>query len=221
MKKTLLLTLMTVSLMTTVQAKGLIGIIDTYIIVKSGKVINVASNEVTEDGRAKYFDYSENKSKTIEFSELSKSTRNEIAGVRAGEFILMTTKVVNSPELISRYCEVYNVFENSMAQVGCKAYAQDNKGKLFPTNRLEFIVQNVRSTIAEVKSLDGINKGQAVELRVNTLNAKAGRNVRVLAIFANGEALVQKLGFGLLDSSSIIYKSSVDRVRVSDLSKFN
>lgn len=219
MKKTLLLSLMTVSLMTTAQSKGLIGVIDTYIIEKSGQVIDVASNEISENGMAKYYDYKTNKRKTIDLSELSKSTKKEIAGVKAGEYILLTTKVANSSELISRYCEVYNVFENSMAEVGCKTYAQDNEKKILETIRLDYIVKNVRSVIAEVESLNGVKKGEAMELRVDTPSAKVGRNVRVLVIFANGEALVQKIGFGLLDSSSILYKTSVDRVRVSDLSK--
>jgi len=220
--KTLLLTLMTISMLSTAQAKGLIGIIETYIIEKNGMVINVASNEVSEDGRAPYFDYSANKKKTIELSELSKATNKEIDGVKAGEMILMTTKVSGSnTELISRYCEVSNVFENQMADVTCKTYEKD-KLDLLNFGSLNFIVKNVRSVIAEVASLNGIRRSEAVELRINTKNTKAGKKVRVLAIFANGEALVQKIGLSnLTDSSSIIHKKTADRVHISDLSKLD
>lgn len=220
--KTLLLTLMTISMISTAQAKGLIGIIETYIIEKNGMVINVASNEVSADGRAPYFDYSANKKKVIELSELSKATNKEIDGVKTGEMILMTTKVSGSnTEVISRYCEVSNVFENHMAQVSCKMYAKD-KRELFNTGSFEFIVKNVRSVIAEVASLNGIRKNEAVELRINTKNAKAGKNVKVLAIFANREALVQKIGLSnFTDSASIIHKKTVDRVRISDLNKLD
>jgi ribosomal protein S17E len=219
--KTLLLTLMTVSMLSTAQAKGLIGIIETYIIKKNGKVINVASNEISKDGRALYFDYSTNKKKLIEFTELSKATKKEIAGVKAGEMILLTTKVSGSnTELISRYCEVSNVFENHMADVSCKMYERDKRG-LFDSGSMRFIVKNVRSVIAEVASLNGIRRSEVVELRINTKNAKAGKNVRVLAIFANGEALVQKIKLSLNNTPSIIHKKTADRVRIADLSKLN
>lgn len=218
--KTLLLTLLTVSMLSTAQA-GLIGIIETYIIEKNGKVINVASNEVSKDGMALYFDYSTNKKRSIHLSELSKATNKEIDGVKAGEMILMTTKVSGSDtELISRYCKVYNVFENHMADASCKMYKKD-KREFFDSGSLQFIVKNVRSVIAEVASLNGIRKNEVVELRINTNNAKAGKNVRVLAIFANGEALVQKTGFNLNESAAIIHKLTVDRVRVSDLNKLD
>lgn len=218
--KTLLLTLLTVSMFSTAHA-GLIGIIETYIIEKNGKVINVASNEISKDGIALYFDYSTNKKRGIHLSELSKATNKEIDGVKAGEMILMTTKVSGSnTELISRYCEVSNVFENHMAEVSCKMYKND-KRELFNSGSFEFIVKNVRSVIEEVASLNGIRKSEAVELRINTKNAKAGKNVRVLAIFANGEALVQKIGFNLTDSASIIHMKTADRVRISDLSKLD
>lgn len=222
MKKTLLLTLMTVSFISSVQAKSLFGTIDSYIIEKTNQVIQVASNEISDDGVVSYFDYKEGKRKTINRSEISKSTLKEIAGVKIGEVILLNTGVANSAtETITRYCQVFNVFENSMAYVGCKTYAEDNKAGVIKATRLDFIVNNVESVVAEVSSSEGIKKGEIAELRINTKSAKAGRNVKVLAIFANGEALVQKVGFSFLDTSSIVYQSSVDRVQLSDLSKLN
>lgn len=219
MKKTLLLTLMTVSFMTTAQA-GIFGTVDKYIIQKTGQVIEVSSNDISKDGIVKFFDYKEHKKKTIELSELSKSTINEIAGVKAGEVILLTTGAANSStETVSRVCQVFNVFESKQAHVGCKTYEEDNKNGAIATNRLDFIVNNVESVVAEVKSSEGLSKGEKAELRIDTRSAKAGRNVKVLAIFANGEVLVQKFGFNILDTNSIIHQSSVDRVTLSDLNK--
>lgn len=220
MKKTLLLTLMTVSFISSVQAKSFFGTTDYYIVEKTQEVIAIGSNSISDNGVAEYYDYKESKRKTIDISEVSKSTKKEIAGVKAGEVILLTTGVANSPgETISRYCQVFNLFENSMAFVGCKTYEEDNKEGVIVATRLDFVVGNVNSVVAEVESLDGIKKGETVELAVNTKNAKAGRNVKVLAIFANGEALVQKVGLSFLDTSGIVYQAVVDRVQLSDLSK--
>lgn len=222
MKKPLLLALMTLSFVSSVQAKAFFGTMDYYIVEKTKEIIEIGSNDISEDGVATYFDYKKSKRLKIDISEVSKSTRKEIAGVAAGETILLTTGVANSDtESISRYCQVFNLFENSMAYVGCKTYEEDNKKGIIKATRLDFIISDVKLVVAEVASLDGIKKGEIAELRINTKSAKAGRNVKVLAIFANGEALVQKLGFGLIDTSGIVNKLSVDRVLLSDLNKLN
>ncbi len=221
MKTALLLSLMAVSLMTTANAKGFFGTVDKYIIARTGQVIEVGSNDI-DNGVAEYFDYRESKRKTINMSELSKSTREEIAGVKAGETILLTTGVANSTDgsTISRYCTVFYVFENKMSHVGCKTYAEDNIAGQIAANRLDFIVGNVESVIAEVASLEGFKTNEAVELAVNTKYSKAGREVKILAIFANGEVLVQKTGFNVLDTGSIVTKhGAIDRVLLSDLNK--
>lgn len=221
MIKALTLTILTASLINSAQAKPLMGINETYLIERSGTVITVASNNISKDGIAKYMDLKTSKMKSIEFSELSKATKKEIYGVKAGEYILLTNKVVDSSRLISRYCEVNNVFENKMAEVGCKIYRIDEEKKNIPTIRLKYIVKDLRSVTAEVSSLDKIKKGEVVELRINTKHAIAGKKVKVLAIFANREVLVEKTGFKILDSKSILFKAFVDRVRISDLNKLD
>lgn len=223
MKTTLLMTLVTLSLTSQVHAKSFFGTVDKYIINKTNEVIEIGSNEIEDDGKtASYYNYRESKRKTIDMSEVSKSTREEIAGVKAGETILVTTGVARSKtETISRFCAVFNVFENGKAQVGCRTYKEDYVPGYAIPNRMDFIINHVSLVTAEVESLDGFNKGETAELRINTENAKAGRNVRILAIFANGEALVQKVGFGILDTSSIVYKSGIDRIQLSDLNKLN
>lgn len=169
---------------------------------------------------AKFYDYRESKRKSIEMDKVSKATREEIAGVKAGEIALVTTYVGTSKtKTTSRYCEVFYVFENKQASVGCSTSIEDaNKRGEIP-RRLDFIINDVENITAEVESIDGIKKGDFVELRVDAKFAKANRKVRVLALMANGEALVQKIGFGLIDTSSIVYKGEVDRVQASDLMK--
>ncbi len=219
MKKTVLFTLMTISFMSQVHAKSLFGTVDKYLDVKNQSVVEIGSNEISDDGRtASYYDYRDSKRKTIDMNDVSKSTREEIAGVKAGEAILVTTLAANSKtETVSRYCEVFYVFENKEAYVGCKSTQADYiPGYQFP-ERFDFVINNVENVTAEVATLDGFSKGDTAELGINTENAKAGRSIRILAIFANGEALIQKTGFSQFDTSGLVYKRGVDRVKLSDL----
>ncbi len=222
MKKTLLLSLMTISFMSQVQAKAFFGRVEKYIIPATGQIIEIASNEIEDDGQtAEFYDYRDGKRKNIDMSTVSKSTREEIAGVKAGEAILVTTQAGNDKtKTVSRYCAVFYVFENKQAFVGCNTTVEADRipGYALPT-RMDFIVNNVENVIAQVEEHDGVKKGDIMELRINTANAKAGRNMRVLAVFANGEVLVEKAGLGFLDTNSIVYRGGVDRVTTSDLSK--
>lgn len=221
MKKTLLLSLMTISFLSQAHAKSFFGRVEKYIIPATGQVIEIASNEIEDDGlTAEFFDYRDSKRKNIDMSTVSKSTREEIAGVKAGEAILVTTLVGNSKtETTSRYCAVFYVFENKQAMVGCATSSVDNIPGYVTPRRMDFIINNVENVIAQVEERDGVKKGDIMELRINTANAKAGRNVRVLAVFANGEVLVEKAGLGFLDTNSLPYRGGVDRVTTADLSK--
>ena len=223
MKKSLVATLSIVLLAsaTQVSAKSLIGTIGKYIINENNRIIEIASNEIEDDGlTATYYDYEARKRLSINMSEVTKSTRQSINEVSAGEMILVTTGIArNNGVTVSRYCEVYYLFENKKAYVGCKTYEVDSINGYSRPNRLDFIVNNVENVVAEVSQVENLAKGDTATLRIDTKNAKAGRSVRVLALFNNGEALVQKLGFGVLDTSSIVYKSNIDRVQIADLVK--
>lgn len=211
---------LTVSLSSVVQAKAFFGTIDKYLVVKTAQVIEVGSNDV-EDGVATYYDYRTSKRKTIDLSELSKSTREEIAGVKAGERVLARTYVANSKtETVVRFCEVFYLFENKQAYIGCKATEADRINGYELPNRFDFIINNVEQVIAEVETLDGFKTNEIAELRVDTENLKAGKNVRVLAIFTNGEALIQKAGFSVLDTSGVLNKlGAVEKIKLTDLNK--
>jgi hypothetical protein len=204
---------------TQVSAKPLIGTIGKYIINENNRIIEIGSTEIEDDGlTATYYDYVARKRLSINMSEVSKSTRESINNVSAGEMILVTTGTArNNGETVNRYCQVFHLFENKKAYVGCKTYDIDNINGYARPNRLDFIINNVENVVAEVSKVDELEKGGIATLRVDTKNAKAGRNVRILALFTNGEALVQKLGLGVLDTNSIVYKSNIDRVNIGDL----
>ncbi|MFA6235923.1 MAG: hypothetical protein WC635_01245 [Bacteriovorax sp.] len=222
MKTALLLSTLSLFLSSTAYSKGIIGTVDKYLVVKTGQVIEVGSTEI-DDGIATYYDYSVSKRKKIEVSELSKSTRKEIAGVKAGESILARTYLGNSrTETIIRICEVFYLFENQQAYVGCKSTEADRVPGYQLPNRFDFIINNVENVTAEAASLEGFEKGENAELTIDTESIKAGRTVRILVIYTNGEALVQKAGFNILDSSGILNKlGAVEKIQLSSLSKLN
>lgn len=219
MKNGLILAILATSIFTSAEAKSLIGRIEKYIIPSTGQIIEIGTNEISDDGKTgEYFDYRDHKRKEIEMDKLSKLTNEKIAGVQIGDTILVTTTIANSRiETISRYCEVYNLFENKEAYVGCKSYEVDIiPGYSLPI-RFDYIVKNVESVTPEVESLDGFTKGQTAKLKIKTENNKIGKNVKILSILSNGEVLVQSRMAGLLSNSSIIYKGEVDRVTTKDL----
>jgi len=214
MKTALLMAFTVLSLQSVAHAKSLIGRVDKYIILNSNQIIEIASNEI-EDGKGKYYDYAEHKWKTIDMNDVSKGTTEEISGVKAGERILATTMVANSKtETVSRYCQVFYVFENKKAYVGCKSTEADIIPGYQTPNRFDFIVENVESVTAEVSSLNDFSTKEIAELNTDTKNFSSGTKVKILAIFANGEALIQKSGFNILDTSDVLNKlGAVDRFK--------
>lgn len=221
MKTTLLLTLVFSALISNANAGGFIGRVDHYIETRTGNVVEISSNDIEKDGTASFFDYSIHAKRTVNINDYSKNTRMEIAGVKAGEKILARTLKQNSnSETVSRYCEVFYLFENKMAYVGCKATEADRINGYALPNRFDFIVNNVENVTAEVSELDGFKKGEVAELRINTKSAKALERLKILVIFANGEVLAQKAGLNVLDTSGILYKhGAVERIHLSDLNK--
>ncbi len=218
MKKALLLSLMTIAFISQAQAKSFFGRVDKYI-MKNNQIIEIGSNDI-ENGKGIYYDYRDGKRKSIEMSEVSKSTDKEIAGVQIGEIILLNTGIANDKTggIINRYCSVFSVFENGLAYVGCKTYKEDNANGQIATDRLDFIVSlgNVNVT-PEIAELEGVKKGDYRTVH-NSSDIKIGTKVKVLAIFDNGEVLVQKAGFNILDTSGIINKhGEVFRLSISDL----
>ncbi len=203
------------------EAREIVSKIRKYIHKDSNQIIELGGWDLSEDGKTnKYYNYNTRKQETVLMEDYVIQTFDEIANVRAGEMIIAKTLVGNSKtETIDRLCEVYYLFENKKAYVGCKSYEQDSIPGYARPSRFDFIVNNVENIIAEVSEIDGMKKGDLAEMLIDAEEIKNGKTVRILAVMANGEALVQKMGFSVLDSSSIIYKSGVVRVKLTDLRK--
>lgn len=214
MKKALLLTLMTVSFVSAAQAKSFFGRMESYLDLRNGSIIEIASNEINDDGTATYFDQKTRKDKIINLKDTSKETKAEIAGVKAGKRILVTSNLgitANAP--VTRFCEVSILFENKMALAKCKATENDNQPNVF-----SYTVQNVEDVVAEVDNIQAVEENDIIELGTDTGVAKAGEKVRVLAVFASGEALVEKHGLSILDRAGVLYKlRAVEIVSISDI----
>lgn len=181
-----------------------------YINIKTGELIEASVNDI-EDDQVKYFDYSDSKRKKVPLIDLSKQTNDRIAGVKAGELVLVPFGKETKP------CEVYYVFANGMARIGCQT------GKMLGNISIDrpaigqFNLNHVANVIPEVATLDGRNKKDYAVMSINIGKLKAGANVRIEAIFANGEALVQKMNISFLDSSGVIRKHNIERVKLEDL----
>lgn len=195
--------------------------VNKYIHKDTNQIIELGGWDLSEDGKTNvYYNYATSKRETILMADYVPATQAEIAGVKAGEMIIAKTYIAHSKtEVIERVCQVYYLFENQKAYVGCKSYEADNLAGYATPSRFDFIINNVEQVVGQVEELDGFKKGDLAELSVETKSIKNGKTVRVLAVMANGEALVQKMGFSVLDSSAIIYKGGVERVRLTDLRK--
>lgn len=195
--------------------------LNKFIHKDSNQIIELGGWDLSEDGKTNvFFNYETGKRETILMADYVPATQNEIANVRAGEVIIAKTYVAHSKtEVIERVCQVFYLFENKKAYVGCKSYENDNLAGYNTPARFDFIINNVEDVVAEVVELDGFKKGELAELQVDTDSIKNGKTVRVLAVMANGEAIVQKMGFSILDTSSIVYKGGIERVRLTDLRK--
>jgi hypothetical protein len=220
MKAILALMILSISFQS-LEAREWVSKVRKYIHKDSNQIIELGGWDLSEDGKTnKFYNYKTGKQETIQMEDYIIQTFDEIANVRAGEVVIAKTLVGNSrSETIERICDVYYLFENKKAYLGCKSYEKDAiPGYSIPA-RFDFIVNNVENIVAEVSELDGFKKGDVAEILVDANSIKNGKTIRVLAVMANGEAIVQKMGFSVLDSSSIIYKGGVERVKLSDLRK--
>lgn len=220
MKKFFMLSVLsTAMLVQSASAREWVSKVRKYIHKDTNQIIELGGWDLSEDGKTnKHSNYKTGKREVVQMEDYVIDTYGEIAGVSPGEYILVDTLVGNSKtETINRFCQVYNLFENKKAYVGCRTYEADRIPGYRLPERLDYIIHNVEQVVAQVESVDGIQKGTIAELAVETETIKLGKNVRVLAVFANGEALVERAGFGFLDTSSIVYKGNVEKVKVSDL----
>jgi hypothetical protein len=159
----------------------------------------------TQTGR--YFDYREEKYKTVSLSDISRETHETIQGVKEGNMVLVKFSTTSL-----KPCEVWNLYENAIAHVGCTT------GKI--TNRPELATYPVAIDIMikEVKSLEGFVQKDKVRLMKDSGDLSKGDLVRIEHIFRNGSAMVQKMGLNLIDTSGLLLKEKVQVVELKDLS---
>jgi hypothetical protein len=164
-----------------------------------------------ELGTAVYFDYADSIKKTVNISDLSKETSKSVNGVKSGSLVLLVEKN-------HKFCETFHVFENGVAYIGCQSdKIQSNIGM----DRLKSMnyFASVELLSAEIKESNEFKKYDRAILEKDAGNLTAGTKVRIEAIFPNGEALIQKSGANLMDTSSLRLKFNVERVPLSDLQK--
>lgn len=204
-----------------VQGREWVSKINKYIHKDTNQIIELGGWDLSEDGTTnKFFNYETRKYETVQMSDYIPATQEEIANVQAGEMIITKTLVAHSKtEVIERICSVFYLFENNKAYVGCKSDEADNLPGYTTPSRFDFIVNDVANVVGEINEFEGFKKGDTAELGVETKAIKNGKTVRILAVMANGEALIQKMGFSILDTSSILFKSGVERVKLIDLIK--
>lgn len=179
-------------------------------IISQGIMVETSVNKKT--GEITYYDYRDGKKKTVAASDIAKEVK-EKNGIKQGDHVLYNQENVN-------FCAVFHVFENGLVRVGCQNAEAKRKGVIGvprPEQLRGFVPTN--ELTAEIPSMDGFSKGETVTLLKDYGNLKCGTTVRIEAIHTNGEALVQKKGLNLLDTSGLHLKFNIERVPLSDLAK--
>lgn len=188
---------------------ALIGPIHKYIHT-SGKVVELQGINQSK-GTAYYFDYELGKRIVVSLGDVSKETKSRINGIKAGEFVLAQT------EQGQTVCTTYNVFENGMSYLGCRT------GKMmehFGPSRFAVggYIADTKEIGAEVSEVAGFQKGEKVILTKDAGYMKAGKKVKIKAIFEDGVALVESANpLAALDTSSTLLKTNVEVVQLQDL----
>lgn len=214
MKSSMLLGLLAVSLFNQVEAKPFFGTLSKYINNNTNEVIEIGSNDI-ENGRATYFNYASGKKETVQMSDVAKSTRNAVDGVKAGEIVLAN---VNNT---LRYCDVIYVFENAKAQLFCKVTEKDGDFVYYiQTPRYRVTINDLSILTKEVPTLHGFSKGDSVELQAKSEKYEIGKKLKITAIFENGDALVETPTSHFFRSqNATIQRGAVEKVSLDVLAK--
>lgn len=211
MKKFFVAALMT-SILAQAASAALIERNISYFHNETGAVIDHLYKINEEEKTGVYYDYETEKRVKVNLEDLSQQVEYPINNVSSGKFVLAN---INGH---IKVCEVYYVFENGMTRFGCQnGKIRDNIGVDRPA-----VVQfndHVSNLTAEIKSMNDFKKGDKASLKAFAGNLRVGTKVRIEAIFPNGEAVVQKAGTNLLDTSGILMKFNVEKVQLSDLKK--
>ena len=146
-------------------------------------------------------------------SEFSEETTQRMNDVKQNEVVLFDGKM----------CQAFYVALSGRAELTCRTGQVIRDGLNGVTNEVKKMIVSTAETVAEVKELDGIRKKDFVTLQVPIDGIQAGDEVRVEAIFANGEVLIKRSGFmrlGLIQSGgSLVRDVSIIRAHITDLCK--
>ena len=165
----------------------------------------------TDTQTARYYSYRSNQWKEVSLADLSKAVYARLDGVKERDMVLAS---VRSDDL--QPCEVWNVFENSLVELGCQnGRISDNIGVDRP--ELSSYIKTTQQVVKEVTQRDGFQKKDKVRLMKDQGDLKKGDLVRIEHIFENGEAMIQKMGLNLIDTSGLLMKDKVEVVDLKDL----
>lgn len=165
-------------------------------------------NQETQTG--KYYDQKSGKYKTVNLSEISQEIAS-VSGVKERDMV-----IVKFSDDSSRPCDVFSLYTNGQAHVGCQFY-KINHRTMFESAPLSIVTVAADSVVKEVQALEGFAKKDKVRLMKDSGDLKKGDLVRIEHIFANGSAMIQKMGTNLLDSSNLLMREFVQVVELKDL----
>lgn len=165
-----------------------------------------------ETQMGKYYDHASYKYKTVSMTELTRQTHGNIKGFKAGNMVL-----ANLEGNVYQPCEMWYLFENSVAHIGCQS-GKITKNIGVDRPQVLTYALHLDHMINEVASLEGYAKKDKVRLMKDAGDLKKGDLVRIEHIFANGFVMIQKMGANLLDTSGLLMKSRVQVVELKDLS---
>jgi hypothetical protein len=166
----------------------------------------------TDNQTGKYYDYQDEKYKTINLSDVSREASEPVDGVKDGDMVL-----VKFSENLFRPCEVWYLYQNSLAHVGCQTgKLTEDMGVQRP--KLGTYTASTESMIKSIKSLEGFEVKDKARLMKDVGDLKKGDLVRIEHIFKNGSAMIQKMGLNLIDTSGLLLKFKVQVVELKDLS---
>lgn len=166
-----------------------------------------------KEGTAKYFSYAESKHFTVQIKDIAATIKTEIAGVKAGEHIVIKTTQGQ------KVCSVNMLFENSSARISCQTGKIIERMGIDRPQVVSYTLPTVDQeyVVAEIDTFDGVSKGMTATLLVDADRLTEGTEVTIEAVFANGDAFVHKNGISKLDSSELLDKKQVARVSLKDL----
>lgn len=160
---------------------------------------------------AQYYDLKEGKTRTVNLSDVSRETNEEIEGVRVTNMVLV--RFANGQ---LRPCEVWYLYSNGLSHVGCQS-GKIRKEALIDRPIVAPYTASVDSMVREVNGQDGFEKKDKVRLMKDVGDLRKGDLVRIEHIFQNGSAMIQKMGANLIDTSGLLMKSRVQVVDLKDL----